>query len=108
MGYNPAHRADDGGEKAVPENIPRMLLPLDDLEALTWLRSQPEGRVAVNAAKLGRQWDWNRMRTSWRLKVWTPAVMEDMAAVTEATRMSRAERARRLGAGWLVEPWLAG
>jgi len=24
--------------------------PPDDLEALTWLRSQPEGRVAVNAA----------------------------------------------------------
>jgi hypothetical protein len=91
MGYNPAHRADDGGEKAVPENIPRMLLPLDDLEALTWLRSQPEGRVAVNAAKLGRQWDWNRMRTSRWLKAWAPAVMEDMAAVTEAadaTRMS--------------------
>jgi hypothetical protein len=26
-------------------------MPLDDLEALTWLRSQPEGRVAANAAK---------------------------------------------------------
>ena len=45
-------------------------MPLDDLEALTWLRSQPEGRVAVNAAKLGRQWGWNRMRTSRRLKAW--------------------------------------
>jgi hypothetical protein len=26
MGDNPAHRADDGGEKAVPENIPRKTL----------------------------------------------------------------------------------
>ena len=91
-------------------------MPLDDLEALTWLRSQPEERVAVNAAKVGRQWGWNRMRTSRRLKAWeqaglirrnaeaitvtgsvTPTVMEDMAAVTEAadvTRMSGAERAR--------------
>jgi hypothetical protein len=74
-------------------------MPLDDLEALTWLRSQPEGRVAVNAAKLGRQWGWNRMRTSRRLKAWaraglirrnaeaitvtgsaTPTVTEDTAA----------------------------
>jgi hypothetical protein len=92
-------------------------MPLDDLEALTWRRSQPEGRVAVNAAKLGRQWGWNRMRTSRRLKAWeqaglirrnaaaitvtgsvTPIVTEDTAAVTEAadvTRMSGAERARR-------------
>jgi hypothetical protein len=67
--------------------------------------------------KLGRQWGWNRMRTSRRLKAWeqaglirrnaeaitvtgsvTPIVTEDTAAVTEAadvTRMSGAERARR-------------
>jgi hypothetical protein len=48
-------------------------MPLDDLEAPTWLRSQPERRVAVNAAKLGRQWGWNRMRTSRRLKAWEQA-----------------------------------
>jgi hypothetical protein len=92
-------------------------MPLNDLEALTWLRSQPERRVAVNAAKLGRQWSWNRMWTSRRLKAWeqaglirrnaeaisvtgsvTPTVTEDTAAVTGAadvTRMSGAERARR-------------
>jgi hypothetical protein len=73
--------------------------------------------VAVNAAKLGRQWGWNRTRASRRLKAWeqvglicrsaeaitvlgsvTPTVTEDTAAVTEAadvTRMSGAERARR-------------
>jgi hypothetical protein len=90
-------------------------MSLDDLEGLTWLRAQPEGRVAVNAAKLGRQWGWNRTRTSRRLKAWeqagpirrnaeaitvpgsvTPTVTEDTAAVTEAadvTRTSGAERA---------------
>ena len=77
-------------------------MPLDDLEAPTWLRSQPEGRVAVvavNAAKLGRPWGWNRMRTSRRQQAWeqaglirrnaeaitvtgsaTPTVTEDTAA----------------------------
>jgi hypothetical protein len=92
-------------------------MSLDDLEGLTWLRAQPEGRVAVNAAKLGRQWGWNRTRTSRRLKAWeqagpirrnaeaitvpgsvTPTVTEDTAAVTEAadvTRTSGAERERR-------------
>ena len=67
--------------------------------------------------KLGRQWGWNRMRTSRRLKAWeqaglirrnaeaitvtgsvTPTVTEDTAAVTEdadVTKMSGAERARR-------------
>ena len=105
-------------------------MPLDDLEALTWLRSQPERRVAVNAAKLGRQWGWNRMRTSRRLKAWeqaglirrnagaitvtgsvTPTVTEDTAAVTEAadvTRMSGAERARAVPphrSGSLLSSW---
>jgi hypothetical protein len=67
--------------------------------------------------KLGRQWGWNRMRTSRRLKAWeqaglirrnaeaitvtgsvTPTVTEDTAAVAEdadVTKMSGAERARR-------------
>ena len=76
--------------------------PCDDREALTWLRSQPDGRVTASAAELGRQWGWNRMRTSRRLKTWevegliqrsaeaiivtpsrTPAVTADMPAVTE-------------------------
>jgi hypothetical protein len=83
-------------------------MSLDDLEALAWLRSQPKGRVAVNAAKLGRQWGWNRTRTSRRLKAWeqaglicrnaeaitvpgsvTPTVTEDTAAVTEAADVTR-------------------
>src|SRR3954467_4141328 len=76
--------------------------PFDDMEALTWLRSQPDGRVTASAAKLGRQWGWNRMRTSRRLKAWevaglirrnaeaiivtpsvTPAVTDETSAVTE-------------------------
>jgi hypothetical protein len=43
------------------------------MEALAWLRSQPEGHVTVSAAELGRQWGWNRMRTSRRLKAWERA-----------------------------------
>ena len=42
-------------------------------EALAWLRSQPDGRVTANAAELGRQWGWNRMRTGRRLKAWEKA-----------------------------------
>jgi hypothetical protein len=76
--------------------------PFDDMEALTWLRSQPDGRANASAAELGRQWGWNRMRTSRRLKTWevaglirrnaeaiivttsvTPAVTDDTPAVTE-------------------------
>ncbi|WP_316159352.1 MULTISPECIES: hypothetical protein [unclassified Bradyrhizobium] len=47
--------------------------PFDDMEALAWLRSQPDGHVTVSAAELGRQWGWNRMRTSRRLKAWERA-----------------------------------
>jgi hypothetical protein len=91
--------------------------PFDDMEALTWLRSQPNRCVAANAAELGRQWGWNRMRTSRRLKAWEeaglirrnaeaiivtasvpPTVMGDTAPVTGAadvTGRSGAEGARR-------------
>jgi hypothetical protein len=47
--------------------------PFDDMEALAWLRSQPDGRVTASAAELGRQWGWNRMRTGRRLKAWQEA-----------------------------------
>jgi hypothetical protein len=47
--------------------------PFDDMEALVWLRSQPDGRVIASAAQLGRQWGWNRMRTGRRLKAWEEA-----------------------------------
>jgi hypothetical protein len=47
--------------------------PFDEMDALAWLRSQPDGRVTANAAELGRQWGWNRMRTGRRLKAWEKA-----------------------------------
>jgi len=96
--------------------------PFDDREALTWLRSQPDGRVTASAAELGRQWGWNRMRTSRRLKTWelaglirrnaeaiivttpvTPAVTDDTLAVPEpvdVTGVSGAQTIRR-SATWV-------
>jgi hypothetical protein len=50
------------------ETIPTR--PLDDGEAIAWLRSQPDGRVTASAAELARQWGWNRMRAGRRLKAW--------------------------------------
>jgi len=47
--------------------------PFDDMEALAWLRSQPDGRVTAGAAELGRQWGWNRMRVGRRLRAWQEA-----------------------------------
>jgi hypothetical protein len=47
--------------------------PFDELEALAWLRSQPQGAVTASAAELGRRWGWNRMRTGRRLKAWEKA-----------------------------------
>ena len=77
--------------------------PFDDMEALAWLRAQPDGRVTASAAELGRHWGWNRMRTGRRLKAWekaglislnaeaiivttfvTPAVTDVPPTVTEA------------------------
>jgi hypothetical protein len=47
--------------------------PFDEMEAMAWLRSQPEGAVTANAAELGRRWGWNRMRAGRRLKAWEEA-----------------------------------
>jgi len=44
--------------------------PFEETEALAWLRSQPDGRVAASAAELARQWGWNRMRAGRRLRAW--------------------------------------
>jgi hypothetical protein len=86
--------------------------PFDDVEALAWLRSQPHGCVTAGAAKLGRQWGWNRMRTGRRLKAWeeaglirrnaeaiivttsvTPAVPDVTPTVTEALSVTVASAA---------------
>jgi hypothetical protein len=47
--------------------------PFSDAEAFAWLRSQVGGSVAASAAGLGRQWGWNRVRASRRLKAWQVA-----------------------------------
>jgi hypothetical protein len=47
--------------------------PFEDIEALAWLRSQPDGRVTASAAELGRRWGWNRMRAGRRLRAWQKA-----------------------------------
>ena len=47
--------------------------PFDDSDALDWLRSQPDGRMTVSAAELGRHWGWNRMRAGRRLRAWQEA-----------------------------------
>src|SRR5690348_11734234 len=47
--------------------------PFDEMQALAWLRSQPQGAVTASAAELGRRWGWNRMRAGRRLKVWEKA-----------------------------------
>ncbi|MGA7805122.1 hypothetical protein [Bradyrhizobium sp.] len=47
--------------------------PLDDMEALAWLRSRPDGHVTASAADLARQWGWNRMRAGRRLRAWQKA-----------------------------------
>jgi hypothetical protein len=53
------------------ETIPTR--PFDEMDALAWLRSQPEGSVTASAAELGRRWGWNRMRTGRRLRAWEKA-----------------------------------
>jgi len=47
--------------------------PFDEAEALTWLRSRPDGRITASAAELSRQWGWNRMRAGRRLRAWQNA-----------------------------------
>jgi hypothetical protein len=64
--------------------------PLDDMEALAWLRSQPDGRVIASVAELGRQWGWNRMRAGRRLKACEEAglIRRNAEAVTVTTSVT--------------------
>ena len=66
--------------------------PFDEMDALAWLRSQPDGRVTANAAELGRQWGWNRMRTGRRLKAWQKAglIRRDAEAIIVTTPVTSA------------------
>ena len=64
--------------------------PFDEMDALAWLRSQPDGCVTANAAELGRQWGWNRMRTGRRLKAWEKAglIRRNAEAITATTSVT--------------------
>ena len=66
--------------------------PFDEMDALAWLRSQPNGRVTANAAELGRQWGWNRMRTGRRLKAWEKAglIRRNAEAIIATTSVTSA------------------
>jgi hypothetical protein len=70
--------------------------PFDDMEALAWLRSQPDGRVTACAAELGRRWGWNRMRTGRRLKAWQEAglILDASCAASETDSVTPGARAR--------------
>jgi hypothetical protein len=47
--------------------------PLDEAQALAWLRRQPGGRTTLSGAELGRRWGWPPYRISRRLQQWTKA-----------------------------------
>ena len=73
--------------------------PFDDAEALAWLRSQAGGHVTANAAQLGRQWGWNRMRAGRRLKAWEAAghIRRDPDAIVVSERVTAAVTEGELG-----------
>jgi len=72
------------------ETIPTR--PFEEMEALAWLRSQPEGIVSASAAELGRRWGWNRMRTGRRLKAWEKAglIRRNAEAIIATTSVTSA------------------
>jgi hypothetical protein len=72
----------------VTETVPAR--PFDDVEALAWLRSQPDGRAIASAAELGRLRGWNRMRAGRRLKAWEEAglIRRNAEAITVTTSVT--------------------
>src|SRR6266702_7028602 len=64
--------------------------PFDDMEALAWLRSQPDGRVTASAVELGRRWGLNRMRAGRRLRAWQEAghIRRNAEAITVTTSVT--------------------
>ena len=78
------------------ETIPTR--PFAEMEALAWLRSQPEGVVTASAAELGRRWGWNRMRTGRRLKAWekTGLIRRNAETIIATTSVTPLPMLRRL------------
>ena len=64
--------------------------PFDDMEALAWLRAQPNGHIVASAAELGRQWGWNRMRAGRRLRAWEEVglIRRNAEAITVTTSVT--------------------
>jgi hypothetical protein len=54
----------------VSETNVTTLRPMSDEEALSWLRSQPGGRISARPGALGRRWNWHHRRVSGRLNAW--------------------------------------
>jgi hypothetical protein len=46
------------------------LRPLDESEALSWLRAQPGGRISARPGELGRRWRWHHRTVSGKLNAW--------------------------------------
>jgi hypothetical protein len=46
------------------------LRPLTDVEALDFLRSQPNGRISAKPGALGKRWNWHHKKVSGRLNTW--------------------------------------
>jgi hypothetical protein len=49
------------------------LHPLEDAEALAWLRDQPDGRIETRLIDLAHQFGWPRTRLRRRLAIWIEA-----------------------------------
>jgi hypothetical protein len=49
------------------------LHPLDDGDALVWLRSQQDGRIETSVSDLARQFGWSRSKLQRRLAMWVEA-----------------------------------
>ena len=87
--------------------------PFADAEALDWLRSQSDGRITASAAALGRQWGWNRVRASRRLKAWHAAGYirrhDDTGAIQSDAITLRIFVIRLVGSGlrasWFCRTW---
>jgi len=46
---------------------------LTEEEALSWLRAQPNSRITLPPAELGRRWAWPRYKVTRRVKAWSKA-----------------------------------
>ena len=55
--------------KATEDNV-TPIRPLDEEEAIAWLRAQPGASTTLPAAELARRWGWQEHRVRRRLNAW--------------------------------------